>query len=235
MRWALYTLAAPLHGQSALASSQRPTRQPATSRSPPACSGLPSGPEKRALPAWMPKRGCGGALWCLPTVETRRSSEIPLLSTVFRPRALLCDRAEAAPGGRGAQRAPAQFCRPRVVSWHLPRATGLVSLLLRVLYARSRPGAARPCTVQLLRAAAMNAAVMEDTWETWRPFTDCVFGVRGVSSSFLSPNTEWYKTSGALDVWGGHTHRSLPSVLQNNTLIFDSNSTTHATPPTPRL
>ena len=198
MRWALYTLAAPLHGQSALASSQRPTRQPAASEAHLLAQGCPLGPRREPLPLGCRSEAAGARSGACPRSRPVARLRFLCCQPSIRPRALLCDRAEAAPGGRGAQRAPAQFCRPRVVSWHLPRATGLVSLLLRVLYARSRPGAARPCTVQLLRAAAMNAAVMEDTWETWRPFTDCVFGVRGVSSSFLSPNTEcWYNTSGA--------------------------------------
>ena len=71
---------------------------------------------------------CGGIL--LPCPRPRLVSLAPEIRTrplcrpPCRPRALLCDRAEAAPGGGGAQRAAAQLCRPRVVPWHLPRATG---------------------------------------------------------------------------------------------------------------
>ena len=35
-------------------------------KGPPAYSGLPSGPKKSALAAWMPKRGCGDALAAYP-------------------------------------------------------------------------------------------------------------------------------------------------------------------------
>ena len=76
---------------------------------------------------------CGGtpqrAAFCCPAHgrDSSLSPEIrtrPLCRPPCRPRALLCDRAEAAASGGGAQRAAAQLCRPRVVPWHLPRATG---------------------------------------------------------------------------------------------------------------
>ena len=47
---------------SAPASSKWPGSVTHHSRVPPACSGLPPGPERRALAAWMPKRRCGSAL-----------------------------------------------------------------------------------------------------------------------------------------------------------------------------
>ena len=47
----------------ALAAAHTATHRP---KGPPAYSGLPSGPKKSALAAWMPKRGCGDALAAYP-------------------------------------------------------------------------------------------------------------------------------------------------------------------------
>ena len=101
----------------------------------PACLGLPSAPDRSpplprldAEDALRRHSAEGGIL--LPCPRPRLvslSPEIrtrPLCRPPCRPRALLCDRAEAAASGGGAQRAAAQLCRPRVVPWHLPRATG---------------------------------------------------------------------------------------------------------------
>eukprot|EP00964_Phaeocystis_antarctica_P017083 scaffold9420_cov51-Phaeocystis_antarctica.AAC.2 len=53
-------LSVPQHAQSAwLTAADAATHH---SRSPAACSGLPSGPEKGALAVWVPKRACVGAL-----------------------------------------------------------------------------------------------------------------------------------------------------------------------------
>ena len=56
-------------------SSPRPAAAHAAthrSRGPPAGLGLPFGPERSALAAWRPKRGCGGALQSLPQVALPR-------------------------------------------------------------------------------------------------------------------------------------------------------------------
>ena len=50
-------------------SLQQPHAAAHRGRSPPTCLRLPSGPERRALAAWMPKRGCSGAL--LPAQSSR--------------------------------------------------------------------------------------------------------------------------------------------------------------------
>ena len=100
----------------------------------PACFGLPSAPERSPpLPRLDAedalRRQPAAAAFCCPAHgrDSSLSPEIrtrPLCRPPCRPRALLCDRAEAAASGGGAQRAAAQLCRPRVVPWHLPRATG---------------------------------------------------------------------------------------------------------------
>ena len=64
-------------GQSALALARSSPLQPPTAPAAhPLCSGLPSGPERReerrGLLAWVPKRGCGGAL--VKYVRPRRRS-----------------------------------------------------------------------------------------------------------------------------------------------------------------
>ena len=48
-------------GQSALA-RRSPLQPPTAPDAHPLCSGLPSGPERKGTLAWLPKRGCGGAL-----------------------------------------------------------------------------------------------------------------------------------------------------------------------------
>ena len=100
----------------------------------PACLGLPSAPDRSPpLPRLDAedalRRHSAAAAFCCPAHgrDSSLSPEIrtrPLCRPPCRPRALLCDRAEAAASGGGAQRAAAQLCRPRVVPWHLPRATG---------------------------------------------------------------------------------------------------------------
>ena len=53
-------------------------------RSPPACSGLPSALKGRAIAAWLPRRGCGGALMPCPKFAESHRIWLP------RPSASAC-------------------------------------------------------------------------------------------------------------------------------------------------
>lgn len=48
----------------------KPMRPPAAPEAEPRAQGVPSGPERRTITAWVPMRGCGGALVpCLPQLS----------------------------------------------------------------------------------------------------------------------------------------------------------------------
>eukprot|EP00964_Phaeocystis_antarctica_P140441 scaffold105319_cov58-Phaeocystis_antarctica.AAC.3 len=97
----------PLPAQSALARSgpctPLPPATPHRSRSPPACSGLPSGPESTARAAWVPKRGRGGAIVRVPSRLSRR----------LGPCRCRCRLVGAQHAGHEVQRLPGQLALQR--------------------------------------------------------------------------------------------------------------------------
>ena len=85
-------------------------------RSPPACSGLPAGPGRRALAAWVPRRGYG-ALCCLLTVADSHRLWSPRKAAqkrsggAFGKLGQLGDRLASLRGGAVARQPPAMHRR----------------------------------------------------------------------------------------------------------------------------